>query len=356
MVAVVTAFSLAFVDVLRPANLDVLYLLVVFVSALQWGRRPALFAAVASALIFDFCFISPRFSFSISDLSYLVTTSVFMVVATATSTLAARARDLLREQAARTRAEAEAQAKDALLNRIAHELRAPLTTILGWVQMLQQNAQDAQRSARGLSGVERNARLLARLVDDLLDISRIHVGKLRVRLEPVALAPIVTRALDDAAMVAAEKHVAIRTEIKAVGTVLADEHRVEQVVVNLVSNALKFTPSGGCVSVTMVEVDGVARLSVADTGAGIPAEFIPHVFEPFAQGHTEHNHQGLGLGLAIVKHLIEEHHGRIAVQSLGRGQGTTFTIEFPLENAAGSAHADPPSAGAVGHDDHAVLY
>jgi len=211
MIAAVTAFGLAVAGTLRPANLDALFLLVVFVTALEWGRRPAIFAALTSTVVFDFCFIPPRFSFAITDLAYLVTLSVFVVVAIITSELAARARDLMRAQTARAKAEALAQAKDALLNRIAHELRSPLTTILGWVQMLREDATDTQRTGRGLAGLERNAQLLARLVGDLLDVSRVHVGKLRVRLQPLALAPIVRRALEDAAILASEKRVLLES-------------------------------------------------------------------------------------------------------------------------------------------------
>ncbi len=347
MIAAVTAFGLFVLGLLRPANVEALYLLVVVATALQWGRRPALFAAMVSTTVFDYCFIPPRFSFAITDLAYFVLLSVFVVVALMTSELTSRAHDLIREQAARaqaeaarTLAEAAAQAKDALLDRIAHELRAPLTTILGWVQILGQTTSDVQRNTRGLAGLERNAQLLLRLVGDLLDLSRIHVGKLRVRLQPVALAPIVRRVLDDTAIAAAEKGIQLRCGVEPVGIVRADEHRIEQVVTNLVTNALKFTPEGGSVSVTLTEANGCARLSVADSGEGIPPEFVAHVFEPFSQGDTQNSPQGLGLGLAIVKHLVDAHHGRLTVESAGRGQGTTFVVEFPFADTPEPAPAN----------------
>lgn len=332
MIAVTTAVGLLVHDVLHPANLAGLFLLIVFGSALKWGRRPSLFAALTSTVVFDFCFIPPRFSFEASDLASFVTLSVFLIVAATTSELATRAHDLIREKAARARAEAAAQAKDDLLNRIAHELRQPLTTIRGWVQILQENAGDAQRTARGLAGLERNAHLLARLVEDLLDASRIHVGKLGVQLQPVALAPLVTRALEDAMIAAAEKGVTLECAIQPIPTVLADEHRIEQVVTNLMSNALKFTPTKGHVAVSLSDIGGFARFVVSDSGEGIPPDFIPHVFEAFSQASPHAGQHGLGLGLAIVKHLVDAHHGRISVESHGPGLGTTFVVELPLEN------------------------
>jgi len=338
MVGAVTGVGFAAFDVLRSANIEALYLLVVFASASKWGRRPGLVAALVSFIVFDFCFIPPRFSVVITDLAYVVTLVVFVVVAVATSELASRAH---REQSGRTKAEAAIQARDALLNRVAHELRAPLTTIAGWVHILQTTDGDAKRTARGLAGLERNAELLERLVGDLLDVSRIHHGTLRVEVEPVTLAPIVRRALEDASIVAAEKGVTLDSDIEAVGTVLADEHRVEQVVTNLVSNALKFTPAKGRISVTLSRTDHHARLVVSDTGEGIPSEFLPHIFEPFSQGHPKNSVQGLGLGLAIVKHLVDAHHGRISVQSAGRGRGATFVVDLPLATDT----ADPAIQG-----------
>jgi K+-sensing histidine kinase KdpD len=341
MIAGATALGLLVRGVLYPANLDALFLLVVFVSALKWGRGPALFAASAGAVVFDFCFIPPRFSFSVSDLPYFVTLVVFVIIAVTTSELASRAHDLLREQSARARAEAVVHAKDALLKRIAHELRQPLTPIRAWVQILRLSGDDAQRTARGVAGLERNAELLARLVDDLLDASRIHVGKLCVQRKRITLAPLIERSLEDATIAAAEKGVALQCAVEQVGTVFADEHRIEQIVGNLVSNALKFTPADGRITVSLSKAGAVARLVVADNGDGIAREFIPQVFEAFSQakarasGHTS----GLGLGLAIVKHLVDAHEGRISVESDGLGQGTTVVVELPLENPSSQAAA-----------------
>jgi K+-sensing histidine kinase KdpD len=336
MMAVATVLGLIVEDVLYPANLDALFLLVVFASALKWGRGPALLAASAGTLVFDFCFIPPQFSFAISDLSYCVTLAVFVIIALTTSELASRAHDLIREQDARIQAEAVVQAKDALLRRIAHELRQPLTPIRAWVQILRLSGGDAQRTARGVAGLERNAELLARLVDDLLDASRIHVGKLRVQRTRITLAPLIERSLEDAMIAAAEKGVTLQCAVEPVGTILGDEHRIEQVVGNLVSNALKFTPADGRITVSLSKAGSVARLVVADSGEGIPREFIPKVFEAFSQAEARASGRtaGLGLGLAIVKHLVDAHEGRISVESNGLGQGTIFVVELPLENSS----------------------
>lgn len=350
MIAGATALGLLVEGVLYPANLDALFLLAVFVSAFKWGRGPALFAALAGTVVFDFCFIPPRFSFAVSDLSYCVTLSVFVIVAATTSELVSRAHDLIREQSARTRAEATVQAKDALLNKIAHELRQPLTPIRAWVEILRLSGGNAERTARGVAGLERNAELLARLVDDLLDASRIHVGKLCVQRKRITLAPLIERSLEDATIAAAEKGVTLQCAVEPVGTVLADEHRIEQVVGNLMSNALKFTPADGRITVSLSKAGGRARLVVADSGEGIPRDFIPQVFEAFSQAKARVSGQtpGLGLGLTIVKHLVDAHDGRISVESGGVGQGTTFIVELPLDNTGseGAAIKDTEHTGA----------
>jgi signal transduction histidine kinase len=147
------------------------------------------------------------------------------------------------------------------------------------------------------------------------------------------LGPVVRRALEDAAIAAVERDVTLDQAIEPIGTVLADEHRIEQVVTNLVSNALKFTPAQGRVIVALFERDRYARLVVADTGEGIESDFLAHVFEPFTQSRSEASSQGLGLGLAIVKHLVDAHHGRISAESAGAGRGTTFVVELPLADA-----------------------
>lgn len=340
MIALVTLIGFASDPYLHSPNLDMLYLLVVLVSALRWGQRPALFTAITSALVFDFCFIVPRYRLTITDVSYVISLVGFLAVALATSTLAARARELVKAQEARARAEAASVAKDEMLSKVSHELRAPLTAVIGWVHMLRETRGDPEHLAQTVSRLEHSTQGLAALVDDLMEASRLKSGKLAVNPEPLALAPVVTAALDVIA-IAAEKHqVRIEARIRPVGVVLADPSRLRQAVINLVGNAIKFTPAGGRVTVTLDEEDECVRLSVADTGVGIPREFLPRVFEPFAQADDKNPHGGLGLGLSIVKQLVEAHRGRISVASEGEGRGATFTVHLPKLRAGAAATTD----------------
>lgn len=340
MIAGVTGGGFLMGRSIHPANLNVLFLLVVVVSALQWGRRPALFAALTSVAVFDFCFIPPYFTFAPTDLSYLVTLFGFIVVAIITSELASRSRDLVVAQAARTRAEALTHAKDSILDKISHELRSPLASVLGWVQTLRQAPDDAARVGRGLDAIESSARLLARLVDDLLSASRMHAGKLPIQLQPTLIGPAVTRAVVAARVLAQRKGITLESSIEDVPSTLADEQRIEQIVTNLLSNAIKFTPPPGRVTVRLSAAQGVTRLVVEDTGVGIPADFLPQVFEPFTQADTRDARGGLGLGLSIVKTLVQAHGGTISVVSPGRNRGATFTIEIPTAQTIGGDSAE----------------
>jgi K+-sensing histidine kinase KdpD len=333
LIAVVTGIGLIVGDKLHPANLTALYLLVVLAAALKWQQRPALFAAGLSAVLFDFCFVPPRFSFAFSDAPYLITFLEFTIVAIATSELASRAHEVIRLEASRTQIEATIRTRDTLFDTVSHELRGPVNTILGWVQILRASSGDPERSRRALAALERNARRLARLAGDLLDASRIHSGKLTVQLEPLMIAPVVLRALDDATIAAQNKNIQCHFDIQPVGTVFGDANRIEQIVTNLVVNAIKFTPSGGSVNVSLSQIAETARLVVSDTGAGIPPEFLPHIFDRFTQAPGPSQPLGLGLGLAIVKHLVSAHHGTIKVESLGAGQGARFVVDLPSSPA-----------------------
>jgi signal transduction histidine kinase len=330
MIGLVTALGFASNSYLHSPNLDMLYLLVVLVSALQWGQRPSVFTAIVSALVFDFCFITPRFTFTITDPSYVISLVGFLAVALATSTLAARAGQLVKEQEARARAESANQAKDEILRKISHELRAPLNAVMGWTQVLRDARDDSERLARSVSGLQNSGQALAALVDDLLESARLESGKLTVALEPVELAPIVSSALDVMAIAARQKQIELESTIQPVGEVLADAQRIRQMVINLVSNAIKFTPPGGRVTVRLDAEGDQVRLTVSDTGAGIPHEFLPRLFEPFAQADGRNSLGGLGLGLSIVKYLVEAHDGTIVAASAGSGRGSTFTVRLPL--------------------------
>ena len=255
------------------------------------------------------------------------------------------------ERGARASAETANRMKDEFLATISHELRTPLTAILGWAEVLRRGgAESPAQTSRAIDAIHRNARVQVQLVDDLLDVSRIITGKLRLDLRPVTLEPIVEGALEAVAPAATAKGVHLEPFAPAQATVLlGDPDRLQQVLWNLLSNAVKFTPSGGRVRVAVDAVGTSVRVRVMDTGKGIGPDFLPHVFERFRQasaGTTRH-HGGIGLGLAIVRHLVELHGGTVAVESDGEGQGSTFAVELPLDRSA----ATPTAAGEAAVDD-----
>jgi PAS domain S-box-containing protein len=240
---------------------------------------------------------------------------------------------LARELEARAEAEAANQAKDQFLAMLSHELRTPLNAMLGWVRMLRGGRLDAAGAAHGLEVIERNVRQQTQIIADLLDVSRIVSGKLTVEMGPVELAPTIEIVLDTFRPTAHAKGIELVGVLDpATGSVTGDAARLEQVMSNLVSNALKFTPAGGRVTVTLERAGDRARMTVSDTGCGIGADFLPFLFERFRQADstTTRVHGGLGLGLAIVRHLVEVHRGWVRAESHGEGQGATFTVELPL--------------------------
>ena len=243
---------------------------------------------------------------------------------------------LAREQAARTEAEAANRFKDEFLAVLSHELRAPLTPILGWAGMLRMGQHDGDRVVQAVEVIERNAKAQLRLVEDLLDVSRIIAGKLRLHAAPLDLALVVETAV--AAVRPAAEEQDIRLQVvspSAADPLTGDPDRLRQVVVNLLSNAIKFTPRGGRVEVRLERTRSHVEVSVSDTGCGISPEFLPYVFERFRQsdGSTTRKHGGLGLGLSIVRHLVELHGGTVQAESPGAGRGATFTVRLPLADA-----------------------
>jgi signal transduction histidine kinase/ActR/RegA family two-component response regulator len=253
-------------------------------------------------------------------------------------------RDLLAsEQIARLQAESANRAKDDFLAVVSHELRTPLTSIIGWSHLVNTGKLDAAHTVRALQTIERSAEAQSRLVDDLLDVSRIASGTLRLNRSRVTIVSAVDAAID-AMRPRAEKHgVELSADIdRYAGFVYADPQRLQQIVDNLVSNALKFTPEGGRVNVAVRRSGGDIELSVRDTGVGISAEFLPHVFDRFRQadGASTRTHGGLGLGLAIVKHLVEMHGGSVRAASAGPGQGSTFVVTLPAAEAEVAAVGD----------------
>ena len=259
----------------------------------------------------------------------------------------ARLREALaREQEARAAAQAADRAKDDFLVSVSHELRTPISAMLGWLSMMKTGTVRPERQAHALDVVERNARLQARLIEDLLDVSRILLGRMSVDLQPIAVAPPVLFVVDSLRPTASSSGVALLAPVLAgPGMIRGDVARVQQVVWNLVSNAIKFTPSGGQVSVELTDDGARVVLQVSDTGIGIAPEFLPHVFDRFSQAGqaTARANAGLGLGMAITKHLVELHGGTVTAHSDGPDRGTTFVVSIP------SSGAGAPVAGREAH-------
>ncbi|QLE51637.1 response regulator [Nostoc sp. C057] len=246
---------------------------------------------------------------------------------------AERDRLLELEQAARTEAETANRIKDEFLAVLSHELRSPLNPILGWARLLQTREFQPAEIKKAIATIERNAKLQAQLIEDLLDVSRILQGKLNLKMFPVNLVLVIEAGLETVRLAAEAKDIQIQTMLDAsLGQVLGDSDRLQQVIWNLLSNAVKFTPEEGKINIQLERIDSQAQITVSDTGKGISPEFLPHVFEYFRQadGTTTRRFGGLGLGLAIVRHLIELHGGRIWAESLGEGQGAIFRVRLPL--------------------------
>lgn len=240
---------------------------------------------------------------------------------------------LVREQAARREAERQATIRDEFLATLSHELRTPLNAILGWAQILQTAADDPGRVAQAVEVIERNARLQAHMIADLLDVSRILAGKMRLHVQSVDLAAVINAALDAVAPAANAKGVRIESVLEPLGDVVnGDAGRLQQVVWNLLTNAVKFTPRDGKVQVVLARVNSHVEVRVSDTGEGIAPEFLPKLFERFRQADatTARVHGGLGLGLALVKQLVELHGGQVTAASEGLGRGAAFSVRLPL--------------------------
>lgn len=247
---------------------------------------------------------------------------------------------LVREQAARAEAEAANRMKDEFLATLSHELRTPLTAILGWSHLLRSGKLPADTIASAVETIERNAKSQSQLIDDLLDVSRIITGKLSIEARPITLTSIVEAAVNSVRPAAEAKEITLDLDIAAAnGLVWGDPNRLQQVAWNLLSNAIKFTGAGGHVGVQLACVNSHVQIIVRDTGQGIGADFLPHVFDRFRQadGTTTRAHGGLGLGLAIARYLVELHGGTIEAASAGVGQGTTFTVQLPLMRASDGA-------------------
>ncbi len=252
-----------------------------------------------------------------------------------------------REHAARKQAEEATRLKDEFLANLSHELRTPMNAIIGWTHLLRSGRLEESQRQRALESIDRGARSQAKLIEDLLDVSRIVSGKLSLNLQPVDLVAVIDAALESQRPAAQAKGLALTRSAAPSGlTVLGDASRLQQVFLNLISNAVKFTPAAGRIDVVVARTDTEAEVAVTDTGEGISPEFLPYVFDRFRQadGTSTRSHMGLGLGLAIVRHVIELHGGTVRVSSEGAGKGATFTVTVPL---AGEVEGTPrkPLAG-----------
>ena len=245
----------------------------------------------------------------------------------------ARGQLLVRAERARAEAEAANRIKDEFLATLSHELRTPLTSLLGWSSVLREAKRDEKVLNQGLEAIDRNARVQAQLIDDLLDVSRIVSGKLNLDVRPLDISSVTRAAINVVRPAADAKGITLEYQAQpGLGAISADSARLQQIMWNLLSNAVKFTPHGGRISVRLEQDGSDARVTITDTGQGIDPEFLPRVFDRFRQADssTTRSFGGLGLGLAIVRHLVELHGGTVSAHSDGVNKGATFSATFPL--------------------------
>jgi PAS domain S-box-containing protein len=265
---------------------------------------------------------------------------------------------LQRERAARAEAERIGRVKDEFVAVLSHELRTPLTTMIGWMQIFKRGPLDAARQQRGLEIIERNLALQARLVSDLLDMSSINLGKMRLSLSDVNVPELLQSAVEASEVALREKQLTVRVDdAGGCPLVRADAARVQQIASNLLGNAIKFSPNGGAISIGVRPHDGGVLVSFADRGIGISPDFLPNLFDRFSQADAGSNrrHGGLGLGLSIVRHLAESHDGNVSVASPGVGQGSTFTVWLPTRGPRIDEARQVATAGIEPGDPDATL-
>jgi signal transduction histidine kinase/AmiR/NasT family two-component response regulator len=325
-----------------------LFTLSVMVSAWYGGLGPGLLATALGALLGDYFFIEPFYSFYSKIFSEQIEAGLFLVIGVSISMLSQARLSLLAKrhqllaseqdasraaEDARRRAEDASRLKDEFLCTVSHELRTPLTAINGWALMLRAGHLDAAQSERALETIVRSARSQNQLIDDLLDVSRIVTGKMRLNIAPLKLGSVIGAAVENVRLVAEAKGIRLSAHLdQAADAMSGDAERLQQVVLNLLSNAVKFAPNGGRVEVRLERADSQFEIIVTDNGQGIKPEFLPYVFERFRQEDAGANRQrgGLGLGLAIVRHIVELHGGTVRVASEGPGKGATFTVALPI--------------------------
>jgi signal transduction histidine kinase len=324
---------------------QVLFLFVPAVMIAAWygGRTGSLVATAMSVLLMIAFVIAPdRASWwpapgdALSVLIFIgICISIGFVVADRRRSERERERALRDAEAARHDAEISSRLKDQFLATLSHELRTPLNAVLGWARMLVNQQVDDRKVPAALAMIERNAQAQKQLVDDLLDVSAIVSGRLRLEPRDIDLAEVVRTAVDSMKLSFEARHHRLEQQLEPV-RIVGDADRLRQVVWNLLSNAAKFTPEGGDIFIRVDRDGATARLWVRDTGRGIGAEFLPHVFEPFRQADSSitRTSGGLGLGLSLVRHLVEAHGGTVTVTSEGPMQGTTFMVALPAHGGA----------------------
>ncbi len=327
-----------------PFRIDLTSLTIIAMIASAWflGLGPGLMFAVILELTIDY-FSHPPFAFKTAIIIFnrmvLFSSVVWFAssrrkVETKLLEQSAMLEEALRnEQRARAQAETSDRLKDEFLATVSHELRTPLSAILGWASMLNSGGVDPETTRNALRVIERNAKAQAEIIEDILDVSRIITGKLRIEARPIDLAPIVRSAIETVELAAKAKSISLSVSLDESAVVEGgDPERLQQIVWNLVSNAIKFTPANGRVEVRLERVGDYLEICVSDNGIGVSREFLPHVFERFRQADSSSTraHGGLGLGLAIVRHLVELHGGTVLAHSDGEGKGTRFTVNLPV--------------------------
>jgi signal transduction histidine kinase len=348
--------ALAISLIMRPlshAAESPLFVAAVMLSAWLGGMGPALVATAVAALGLDAVMAPTRLAFA-ADEAIVTRLTVFLLVALLTSGLDAarrraeveRANALARERAARADAEAANRRKDEFVTVVAHELRTPLTAIVGWSAALERGQLDAPTRARALHAIRRNALLQARLIDDLVDLSRVARGRLSLHTAPVDLCTVIEAAVDGIPMAAAARGIRLAVDLRRECPVVAgDAARLQQAVSNLLANAIKHSSAAGTVGVRLDVVGAHARIDVRDEGCGIAPDLLPHVFEPYWQAEGQGAPSGLGLGRAIVRDIVERHGGRVEATSRGIGHGACFSMLLPFDRAPSERPA--PAAGAA---------
>jgi signal transduction histidine kinase len=326
---------------LRPwlgnASPFLLFTPAVAIAALYGGGGAGAMATAASALLGGHFFLRLLNEPAIANWDRTVLFLIVGSVITGSSTYVQRARaelarSLWREQKARARAEAADRTKDDFLALISHELRGPASVIAGWTSMLRNGSHRASSMPRALDAIERNGQMITRLVDDVLEQSRITTGTLHLDPQPISLTTVLRASIDQVRARVEARQLTLELAVPDADVrVHGDSIRLQQVFTNLLANAVKFTPHGGAVRVALVPLTTSVVVTVTDTGAGIDADFLPHVFDQFRQsGRTRGESKGgLGLGLSVARHIVERHHGTITAASQGPSRGTTFTVTLP---------------------------